>query len=378
MKTISVLGSTGSIGTQTIDIAGCLGIKINCLAAGKNDKLLERQVRKTGAGYAAMSDETAAKRLKIGLADTNVKVFSGKEGVLELASVEADMSVIAVMGIDALLPALAAIDAGNDIGIANKESLVCAGELIKKKAKEKNVGILPIDSEHSAVFQCIQDKNSRSALKKIILTASGGPFFGKTRDELENITPLDALKHPNWAMGQKITIDSATMMNKGLELIEAVRLYDVKSEDIEIIIHRESIVHSMVEFSDGSILAQLSNPDMRLPIQYALTYPQRDACFIKPLDLTMVNKLTFYPPDEETFSCIGLAKYAVKEGGTMCTALNGANEAAVDMFLSGKIGFLDIAEKIENAMFKHSKIEDPTIDDILYTDMTAKNLVYGG
>ena len=330
-KRISILGSTGSIGTQTVDVLGSINAEVTALTTNKNIKLLEQQARKLKPKLVAAFDEQAAKNLKIALADTNIKVESGMDGLIHAAAMEdTDVVVTAVVGMVGLMPTMAAIDAGHDIALANKESLVCAGSIVTEAARKRGVKILPVDSEHSAIFQCIQAAQG-NRLDKIILTASGGPFFGKKYDELKCVTPADALKHPNWSMGAKITIDSATMFNKGLELIEAMWLYDMPQEKIEIVVHRESIIHSLIEFEDGGILAQLDVPDMRLPIQYALTYPKRFPCKMERLRLTDVGTLTFFEPDEIAFPALKLARQAASLKGNMGAVMNGANEAAVEL-----------------------------------------------
>lgn len=349
-RSLSILGSTGSIGTQTLEVAAACGIRVAALTAHHNVDLLEQQARQFQPILAAAADPTAAAALSTRLADTDIQVLAGPEGVLAAASLpQADTAVTALVGIAGLEPTLAAIDSGKRIALANKETLVCAGPLVMARAKEKGAEILPVDSEHSAIFQSLQGSN-RGELRRILLTASGGPFFGWTREQLETVTPAHALKHPNWSMGAKVTIDSATLMNKGLELLEAMSLFGVSAEQIEILVHRESIVHSAVEYCDGSVLAQLGEADMRLPIQYALTYPRRVPGPARRLDLFAQNKLSFAPPDLETFHCLALAIAAAKEGGTAPAILNGANEVAVAGFLEEKLGFLDIPRVVEAAL----------------------------
>lgn len=349
-RTISVLGSTGSIGTQTLEVAEACGFRVAALAAHRNIDLLEQQARQFHPFVAAAADPTAAAALRLRLADTDIRVVAGEEGVCQAASLpQADTVVAALVGIAGLVPTLAAIDAGKRVALANKETLVCAGPLVMARAKEKGAEILPVDSEHSAIFQSLQGSHDRE-VKHILLTASGGPFFGKTREELEEVTPAHALKHPNWSMGAKVTIDSATLMNKGLELLEAMSLFSVPPEQIEILVHRESIIHSAVEYCDHSVIAQLGAPDMRLPIQYALTWPQRLPGPAKELDLFSCGQLTFARPDLETFRCLALAMEAAREGGTAPAILNGANEVAVARFLAGKLGFLEIAQVVEQAL----------------------------
>lgn len=374
-KGLSILGSTGSIGTQALDVAAMHNINIECLAARSNIKLLEEQIRRFKPTYAAVVDEEAAKLLKIAVADTDTKVLSGEESLSAAACCkEADVVLNSVVGMVGLLPTLAAIDAGKQIALANKETLVTGGEIVTDAAKKKGIRIYPVDSEHSAIFQCLECAPPERSLKKIILTASGGPFFGKTRDELKNITPAQALKHPNWSMGAKITIDSATLMNKGLEVIEAAWLFGVSPDDINVVVHRESIIHSAVEFEDNSVIAQMGVPDMRIPIQYALTYPQRFASPVKELDLFEVGKMTFYRPDRETFTCLNACIDAFKFGGTGCAAVNGANEEAVRLFLDGKIGFLDIGDLVCGAL-ETASAGTPTLDEILNADKTAREYV---
>ena len=315
-KKLSILGSTGSIGTQSLDVAEMRGYEIIALTADRNAKVLEEQIRKWKPKYAALNDEEAAKALKIAVADTDTKVYSGAEGVAFCAAAaEADTVLNSVVGIAGLKPTLTAIEAGKDIALANKETLVAGGALVMKRAAEKGVKILPVDSEHSAIFQCLEGMNKKDELKSIILTASGGPFFGKKRDELQNITVAEALKHPNWSMGAKITVDSATMMNKGLELIEAVWLFGVSPDMIDIVVHRESIIHSLIEYNDNSVIAQLGVPDMRIPIQYALTYPERYPSPVRKLNLWDFQNLTFFKPDYETFSCLNICRDAIRKGG---------------------------------------------------------------
>ena len=375
MKNISILGSSGSIGTQTLDVVDITGeYKVCALTAHKNVKLLENQIRKYKPAVVAMTDEKSASDLKIRVADTSVKVLSGIEGACECASLEEVQSVVtAIVGIAGLKPTMSAIAAKKRIALANKETLVTAGYIVMEAAKKNGCEIIPVDSEHSAIFQSIA--NQRNFLKKIIITASGGPFFGKTRKDLENITPQMALKHPNWSMGAKITTDSATLVNKGLEIIEAMHLFEISVDNIHPIVHRESIVHSMVEFCDGSVIAQLGVPDMKLPISYALSYPERTVPVCEALDLVSTNKLTFYDIDNDTFPAVMLAKKAAKAGGTMCAVYNGANEAAVELFLNEKCKFLDITELIAKAMDKCPIIENPSLEDIYKADELARKIV---
>ncbi len=375
-KKLSILGSTGSIGTQSLDVAEMRGYEIVALTADRNAKVLEEQIRKWKPKYAALNDEEAAKALKIAVADTDTKVFSGAEGVAFCAAAEeADTVLNSVVGIAGLKPTLTAIEEGKDIALANKETLVAGGALVMKRAKEKGVKILPVDSEHSAIFQCLEGMNKKDELKSIILTASGGPFFGKKREELENITVEQALKHPNWSMGAKITVDSATMMNKGLELIEAVWLFDVSPDMIDIVVHRESIIHSLIEYNDNSVIAQLGVPDMRIPIQYALTYPERHPSPVKKLNLWDFQNLTFFKPDYETFSCLNICRDAIRKGGLYPCAANGANERANALFREGKIGFLQIADLVEKATEKTENKTVYTLDDVLEADRYARELV---
>ncbi len=375
-KKLSVLGSTGSIGTQSLDVAEKRGFEVVALTAHSNDKLLEQQARKFGAKYVALADEAAAKRLKIALSDTSVKVYSGIEGVCECAAVkESDTVINSVVGIAGLRPTLTAIDNKKTIALANKETLVAGGELVMKKAKDNGVSILPVDSEHSAIFQCLQGMNKKSELKSIILTASGGPFFGKTRAQLKNVTLAEALNHPNWEMGAKITVDSASMMNKGLELIEAVWLFDVSADMIDIVVHRESVIHSLVEYCDNSVIAQLGVPDMRIPIQYALTYPDRFPSPVKKLNLYEYSNLTFFKPDYDTFTCLGVCKDAISKGSLYPCVANGANEMANYLFRKGKIGFLDIGEYVKRAVDSATFSGSYTLDDVLSADKWAREAV---
>lgn len=374
-KHISILGATGSIGTQTIDVLDEIGAEVVCLTTNRNVKLLEQQCRALKPELAVAFDEAAARELRIALADTGIRVAAGMDGLLEAASLpSADIVVTAVVGMVGLLPTMAAIDAGKDIALANKETLVCAGDLVMAAAREKGVKVLPVDSEHSAIFQCIQGAQG-NRLEKIILTASGGPFFGKTAAEMESVTIAQALKHPNWSMGAKITIDSATMFNKGLELIEAMWLYDMSPADIDIVVHRESIIHSLVEFEDGAVLAQLSPPDMRLPIQYALTYPQRVPCKMERLNLAKLGKMTFFAPDDAAFPALRLAREAAERRGNAGAVLNGANEAAVDLFLSGKIGFNDIPALVSRALAEVPQQGKQTLSDVMDADRAAREIV---
>lgn len=372
-KKLAVLGSTGSIGVQALEAAERNGIKITALAAGRNIKMLEEQARRYKPETVSVFDAAAAKDLAVRLADTGIKVLSGEEGVCEAAQSCCDTVLNAVVGIAGLVPTLAAIDAGKTVALANKETLVAGGEIVNRRIIEKGVRLLPVDSEHSAIFQSLQGAPEGS-LKKILLTASGGPFYGKTRKELENVTVDQALKHPNWSMGAKITVDSATLMNKGLEVIEAVRLFGVSPDGIEVLIHRQSIVHSGVELSDGAVIAQLGTPDMRLPIQYALTYPDRADNAFERLSLTDIGTLTFEKPDTETFRCLPLCIEAVKRGGLAPAIVNGAGEEAVGLFLAEKIKFLQIPEIAEKALSAVYNKKDITLDDVLWADSEARRV----
>ena len=377
MKKIAILGSTGSIGTQTVDILPSIDAEVVALTTNRRINLLEEQARALHPKMVCAMDENAAKALKIKLADTDIEVLTGMDGLIACAAESgADIVVTAVVGMVGLLPTMAAIKAGKDIALANKETLVCAGGLVMSAANQYGVRILPVDSEHSAIFQCVQAANG-NPIDKILLTASGGPFFGKKIEEMRGMTREQALAHPNWSMGAKITIDSATMMNKGLELIEAMWLYDLPPEDIEIVVHRESIVHSAVEFADGAVIAQLGLPDMRLPIQLALTWPQRVPCKVPRMSLVEVAKLTFYAPDYEAFPALNLAKHAASLKGDRGAVLNGANEAAVGLFLNGKIGFTDIAERVAYALDTIPYKKDITLDDVLAADKAAREIVLG-
>ena len=377
MKKIAILGSTGSIGTQTVDILPSIDAEVVALTTNRRINLLEEQARALHPKMVCAMDENAAKELKIKLADTDIEVLTGMDGLIACAAESgADIVVTAVVGMVGLLLTMAAIKAGKDIALANKETLVCAGGLVMSAAKQYGVRILPVDSEHSAIFQCVQAANG-NPIDKILLTASGGPFFGKKIEEMRGMTREQALAHPNWSMGAKITIDSATMMNKGLELIEAMWLYNLPPEDIEIVVHRESIVHSAVEFADGAVIAQLGLPDMRLPIQLALTWPQRVPCKVPRMSLAEVAKLTFYAPDYEAFPALNLAKYAASLKGDRGAVLNGANEAAVGLFLNDKIGFTDIAERVAYALDTIPYKKDITLDDVLAADKAAREIVLG-
>ena len=375
-KTIALLGATGSIGRQTLEVVRELGLSVAALTAHTQIDLLERQARQLMPRLAVLYDETAAQELRRRLRGTGIEVMAGEEGLLAAATLpEADTVVTAVMGSVGLKPTLAAIRQGKRIALANKETLVCAGELVMDAAAQYGAEIVPVDSEHSAVFQCLQGCRDRGEVKRILLTCSGGPFYGRTFEELERVTAADALRHPNWHMGPKITVDSATLMNKGLEIIEAMRLYRLPAEQVQAVIHRQSIVHSLVEYRDGALLAQLGTPDMKLPIRYALTYPCRAESPDAPLDLLTCGALTFAPPDETAFPCLRLARQSAKTGGTACAILNGANEAAVGLFLAGEIGFNDIPRRVERAMERVPVQYKPSLADILEADGAARREV---
>ncbi len=375
-KSLSILGSTGSIGTQSLDVARLRGYNVEALTAYSDVAHMEAQIREFHPKTVAMVEEKAAADLKVRVADTNTKVLSGKDGVCACARADgADTVLNSVVGMAGLEPTLAAIDAKKKLALANKETLVAGGQLVMEAAKKNGVSILPVDSEHSAIFQALQGRPANAALKKIILTASGGPFFGKTKKELEKVTVADALKHPNWEMGAKITVDSATMMNKGLELIEAVWLFSVRPQDVQIVVHRESIVHSAVEYTDNSVIAQLGLPDMRIPIQYALTYPERFESPVGELSLSEIGKLTFFEPDYDTFQCINLCRTAINKGGLFPAAVNSANEQANAMFRRGEIGFLDIAARVAKVLETAPQKERYTLEDVLETDCWARETV---
>lgn len=377
MKNIVILGSTGSIGTQTIDVLDSIEAQVCAISVNTNIQRAEQQARALHPSLVAVYNEEKAKELKTKLADMDIRVVSGMDGLIEAATLpEADVVVTAVVGMVGLLPTMAAIEAGKAIALANKETLVCAGQIVMRAAREKGVPILPVDSEHSAIFQCLQGA-AGNRINRILLTASGGPFFGMSREQMRHVTKEQALHHPNWSMGAKITIDSASMMNKGLELIEAMWLYDVEPDDIDIVVHRESIVHSAVEFEDGSVIAQMGNPDMRLPIQYALTYPERVPCKVPPLDLPRRHNLTFFAPDEEAFPTLGLARRAAAARGNLGAIMNGANEAAVELFLHDKIPFYRIPELVQAAMDNVEYLPEITIEDVLASDRAAREIVKG-
>ena len=376
MKGIALLGSTGSIGTQSLDVCRMHGYRVVCLTANRRVDLMEAQIREFRPDLVSMMDPVAADDLRTRVADTGTKVLSGMDGLIECATYSsADTVLNAVVGMVGLQPTLAAIQAKKTLALANKETLVAGGHLVTNTAKAYGVDILPVDSEHSAIFQCLQGSPEKGAVKKLILTASGGPFFGKTLAELENVTAADALKHPNWDMGAKITIDSATMMNKGLEFIEAKWLFDMPIDAIDIVVHRESVVHSAIAYRDNSVIAQLGVPDMRIPIQYALTYPRRLPSPVQELSLVDYGKLTFYAPDYDTFRCINVCKDAIAAGGLRPAAANGANEESVRLFLNGKIKFTDIAVLNRAAMEACPQVADYTLDDVLQADRAARDYV---
>lgn len=371
-KTITILGSTGSIGRQTLSVADELGLRVAALTAERNVDLMEAQCRKYRPKLAVLADEAAAEELKVRLADMNIRVLAGAEALCEAAALpEADTVVVAVCGFAALRPTLTAIHAKKRIALANKETMVCAGQIMQAAARESGAEIIPVDSEHSAIFQCLMGCRDRAEVKRLILTCSGGPFFGKTRESLACMTKSDALRHPNWKMGAKITVDCATLMNKGLEIIEAMRLYDLPLSKVTAVIHRQSVVHSLVEFVDGAVLAQLGVPDMRIPIGLAMTYPNRAHNPAPALDLLSCGPLTFDAIDETAFPCFTLAQQAAQTGGTACTAMNAANEEAVGLFLQDKIGFYDIADAVEAAL-RLPVVQEPSLADIFEADRLAR------
>ena len=376
IKNISILGSTGSIGTQALDVVDKLNLNVVALTASKNIELLEQQVRKYKPQLAVVFDEEKAKFFKDNIKDTDTLVLSGMDGLVSAATIEsAELVLNSVVGMVGLKPTIAAANAKKDIALANKETLVAGGRLVTDAVKCNGVKLLPVDSEHSAIFQCLQGIPNSKCLKKLILTASGGPFFGKTADELKNVTIEQALNHPNWSMGAKITVDSATMMNKGLEIIEASRLFDVTGENIDVVVHRESIIHSMIEYSDNSVIAQLGLPDMRIPIQYAVTYPERYPSPVGELNLSQIGKLTFFEPDYDTFKCLKTCKKALSMGGAATAIANGANEEANMLFRQGKISFLDIGELVSGAVDSIKNFEPKTVDDVLSADKLARQYV---
>ena len=376
MKSLTILGSTGTIGTQALDVVKNNDWKIVGLTANSSVDALTKQAKEFKPQAVAIADSTKEKELKDALFGTGISVFSGEEGVCKVAAMQnADTVLNSIVGIAGLRPTVASICKGRRIALANKETLVTGGEIIMKMISDNGVELLPVDSEHSAIFQSLVGSN-HGEIKKILLTASGGPFYGKNVDELRKVTPAQALKHPNWSMGRKITIDSATMMNKGLEVIEAVHLFGVSADDIEVVVHRQSILHSAVEFIDGAVIAQLGTPDMKLPIQYALTYPDRVVSNEKKLNLFEIGKLTFEKPDLETFSCLATCIDAIKTGGLKPVAVNGANEAAVDLFLNEKISFLQIGELVRKAMNNQKEVASFNLEDVFNADKSAREFVY--
>ena len=372
---VSILGSTGSIGRQTLDVADALGLRVAALTANRDVARMAEQCRKYRPQLAVMMDEKKARELKASLVDMNIRVTSGIDGLIEAAQLPgADTVVTAVSGMVGLRPTLAAIEEKKRIALANKETLVCAGELVMARAKQTGAEIIPVDSEHSAIFQCLMGCHDKSEIRRLILTCSGGPFYGRTREELAQVTKIDALRHPNWKMGAKITIDCATLMNKGLEVIEAMRLYELPLDKVTAVIHRQSIVHSLVEFCDGAVMAQLGTPDMRIPIGLAMTYPARAENPAPALDLLTCGDLSFAPVDEQAFVCFALAKQAACAGGSCCAAMNAANEEAVALYLQDKIRFYDISDAVAQAMAL-PVIEKPTLEEILSVDAAARELV---
>ena len=375
---VSILGSTGSIGRQSLDIIEHLQIPVAALTAGSNVERMAQQCRKYRPALAVMATQEAAQQLQDVISDLPVRIAYGEAGLIEAATMpQADCVITAVVGMLGLKPTLAAIRAKKRIGLANKETLVCAGELVMAEAKKYGAQIIPVDSEHSAIFQCLMPTLSCREVSRIILTCSGGPFYGMTKDQLARVTKADALQHPTWKMGTKITIDCATLMNKGLEVIEAMRLYDLPAEKVDVVIHRQSIVHSMVEFTDGAVMAQLGVPDMRLPIQLAMTYPERLPCPVDRLDLVSSPPLTFFAPDMDAFPCLKLARECAKAGGNTCAVMNGANEAAVALYLADKIGFYDIYDLVSRAVETIPYVKDPTLTQILEADRLARQAVLG-
>ena len=372
---VSILGSTGSIGRQTLDVADALGLRVAALTANRDVVRMAEQCRKYRPQLAVMMDEKKARELKASLVDMNIRVTSGIDGLIEAAQLPgADTVVTAVSGMVGLRPTLAAIEEKKRIALANKETLVCAGELVMARAKQTGAEIIPVDSEHSAIFQCLMGCHDKSEIRRLILTCSGGPFYGRTREELAQVTKTDALRHPNWKMGAKITIDCATLMNKGLEVIEAMHLYELPLDKVTAVIHRQSIVHSLVEFCDGAVMAQLGTPDMRIPIGLAMTYPAREENPAPALDLLTCGDLSFAPVDEQAFVCFALAKQAARTGGSCCAAMNAANEEAVALYLQDKIRFYDISDAVAQAMAL-PVIEKPTLEEILSVDAAARELV---
>ena len=376
VKSVSILGSTGSIGRQSLDIVDNLKIPVAALTAGTNVERMAQQCRTYRPKLAVMATQEAAEELRKAVDGLPVAVEWGEEGLIHAATIpEADCIITAVVGMVGLKPTLAAIKAGKRIGLANKETLVCAGELVMREAEKYRTEIIPVDSEHSAIFQCLMGAHSKEEIKRVVLTCSGGPFFGKTRQELGVVTKADALRHPNWKMGDKITVDCATLMNKGLEVIEAMRLYRLPLSQVDVVIHRQSVVHSLVEFTDGAVMAQLGTPDMRLPIQLALTYPERKPCPVEALDLLTCGELRFEKPDMQAFPCLALARECAQKGGTACPAMNGANEEAVALFLQDEIGFYDIYDLVSGAVAADAFVGNPTLEEILEADRKAREYV---
>lgn len=377
VNTLSILGSTGSIGTQALDVARKLNLNICALTAYSNIDILEQQVRAFKPALAVVFSQEKAEELKIKIADTSTKVLWGMDGLIEASVIDsADMVLNSLVGMVGLTPTLSAINSGKDVALANKETLVAGGSLVMDAVKRNNVHMYPVDSEHSAIFQCLQGMNNKKELKKLILTASGGPFFGKSENDLKDVTVKEALNHPNWSMGAKITIDSATMMNKGLEIIEASWLFDMPEDKIDVVVHRESIVHSMIQFVDNSVIAQLGLPDMRIPIQYAITYPNRFESPVDELDLTEITNLSFCKPDYKTFKCLKSCKEAINMGGTAPAIANGANEVANKLFRDGKIKFLEIGDLVYEALHNVKKNEIKRVEDVLNADKSARQYVY--
>lgn len=376
INSISILGSTGSIGTQSLDVVDKLGLKVSAITAASNVDLIENQIRKYKPELAVLFNEDKAAELRLRVKDTGTRVLGGMDGLIEAAVIpSASLVLNSVVGMVGLKPTMAAIEAKKDIALANKETLVAGGDLVTDAVKRNGVKLLPVDSEHSAIFQCLQGAPDNKALKKLILTASGGPFFGKTYDELKDVTVEQALNHPNWSMGAKITIDSASMMNKGLEIIEAARLFDVSGDDIDVVVHRESIIHSLVEYTDNSVIAQLGVPDMRIPIQYAITYPSRFESPVAELSLAEIGKMTFFEPDYKTFKCLNACKTALKMGGAATAIANGANEEANMLFRNGKIKFLDIGELVCGAVESVKNFVPSSVDDVIKADGLARQYV---
>ena len=378
VQCVSILGSTGSIGRQSLDIISRLPVKVAALTAGTSAERMAQQCRQFRPELAVMATQEAAEQLSTMIADLPIRVSWGEAGLIEAATIEsADCVITAVVGMVGLKPTLAAIRAKKRIGLANKETLVCAGELVMAEAEQYGAEIIPVDSEHSAIYQCLMGSRDRREVKRLILTCSGGPFFGMDQEQLKKVTKADALRHPNWKMGPKITVDCATLMNKGLEVIEAMRLYSLPLEQVDVVVHRQSIVHSMVEFVDGAVMAQMGSPDMRLPIQLALTYPERTVCPVEPLDLTACGPLSFCKPDTDAFPCLALARECAKAGGTACPAMNGANEEAVAKFLADEIGFYDIYRLVRDAVQEVPFLQNPTLEQILEADRLARQSVAG-